>query len=82
MEGRYDGFQSAFDRKKKTLVSCQTVKIKIKKVEEKIKHVKECKKELIKQRAVFFKKDKNSTRYCNKSDLAVGVREAYSRLDQ
>ena len=31
---------------------------------------------------MFFKKDKDSTRYCNKSDLAVGVREAYSRLDQ
>ena len=81
MEGCYDGFESSFQRKKEILVSCQAVKTKIEKVEEKISHVKERKKELIKERAVFFKKDKNG-RYCNKSDLAVGVRDTYGKLDQ
>ena len=78
-EGEYDAFVIAFEHKKEVLAVCQITRNKIDKVEDKINHVKERKKEIISTRAAFFKPDKKGK--LNQSDMAVGTRQAYKRLD-
>ncbi|XP_072044374.1 uncharacterized protein [Amphiura filiformis] len=79
-EGQYDAFISAFEHKKEILTTCQSINAKIEKVDDKISQVCERKKDIIKDRAAFFKKN-SSGRFVNNSELAAGVRNQYSKLD-
>ena len=78
-EGEFEAFSALFERKKEVLDSCQTIKAKIDKVDEKIAEVTERKKEIIRDRASFFKPDPR-TKKLPMSDLAVTTREKFKRL--
>ncbi|XP_072039374.1 uncharacterized protein [Amphiura filiformis] len=77
-EGHYDAFNVVYERKKEILLGCQEQKLKIEEVEEEINQVNERKRNIIKERAIFFKPDKKGR--LNNSDIAVGVRERFAQL--